>query len=262
MSQWMLWLLLSWVTGSPLTAALVLLLVWWMGDRFTFGVLPNPLRAVGRWRRTAQLRAALHVNPHDRRARFELAERLLESGRPAEAAAELRPNIEAGDEDARTAFVMGAALGRSGVPEQAERALEVARREDPRFRAGGIDLELGRQRVARRELAGAKEALERLLVERPGSVEGRWLLARALAGLGQLEEGRRVRAEGWREYTHLPRFQRRHERRFAWRLRPWRPIATAAVLIAAAVLGLALLSRAPSPVPRDWSRESPAERAD
>jgi predicted Zn-dependent protease len=262
MSQWMLWMLLSWVTGSPLTAAVVLLLVWWLGDRFTFGVLPDPLRAAGRWRRTAQLRDTLQVNPHDRRARFELAERLLESGRPAEAAAALRPNIEAGDEDARTAFVMGAALGRSGAPEQAERALELARREDPRFRAGEIDLELGRQRVARGELAGAKEALARLLVERPGSVEGRWLLARALAGLGQPEEARRVRDEGWREYTLLPRFQRRHERRFAWRLRPWRPIATAAVLVLAVALALALLSRAPSPRPWDPGPRGRVETSD
>lgn len=262
MSQWMLWLLLSWVTGSPLTAAVVLLLVWWLGDRFTFRVLPDPLRVLGRWRRTAQLRATLQVNPHDRRARFELAERLLESGRPAEAAAALRPNIEAGDEDARTAFVMGAALGRSGAPEQAERALELARREDPRFRAGEIDLELGRQRLARGELAGAQEALERLLVERPGSVEGRWLLARALAGLGKAEEARRVREEGWREYTLLPRFHRRQDRRFAWRLRPWRPIAAAVLLIAAAALALALLSRTPSPGLRGPGREGPVEMSD
>jgi hypothetical protein len=265
MSQWMLWLLLSWVTGSPLTAAVVLLLVWWLGDRFTFRVLPDPLRVLGRWRRSAQLRATLQVNPHDRRARFELAERLLESGHPAEAAAALRPNIEAGDEDAHTAFLMGAALGRSGAHEQheqAERALELARREDPRFRAGEIDLELGRQRVARGELAGAREALERLLVERPGSVEGRWLLARTLAGLGQAEEARRVREEGWREYTLLPRFHRRHERRFAWRLRPWRPIAAAVILIAAAAIAFALLARAPSPGPRGSGREGPAESSD
>jgi tetratricopeptide (TPR) repeat protein len=262
MSQWMLWLLLSWVTGSPLTAALVLLLVWWLGDRFTFRMLPDPLRAVGRWRRTAQLRATLQVNPHDRRARFELAERLLESGHPAAAAAALRPNIEAGDEDAHTAFLIGAALGRSGAHEQAERALELVRREDPRFRAGEIDLELGRQRVARGELLGARQALERLLVERPGSVEGRWLLARALAGQGQVEEARRVREEGWREYTLLPRFHRRQERRFAWRLRPWRPVAAAAILIAAAAIAFALLARAPSPGPMGARREGSAETSD
>jgi thioredoxin-like negative regulator of GroEL len=234
----MLWGLLSWITGSPLTAGLVVLLLWWMGDRFTFRLFPDPFRFVGRWRRMSQLRATLGVNPHDRRARFELAERLLETGRPRQAADTLLPNVEAGDEDVHTAFVMGAALGRSGAFDQAERALAVARQEDPRFRAGEIDLELGRQRVARRDFAGAREALERSLVERPGSVEIRYLLARALSGLGDEAAARKVREEAWRDYQMLPRFHRRHERPFAWRIKPWRPAAVALV-VAALLLALA-----------------------
>ena len=230
MSQWMMWSVLSWVTGSPLTALVVLALVWWMGDRFTFRLFPDPLRFLGRWRRMAELRAMLGVNPHDRRARFELAERLLEGGRAREAADVLRPNVEAGDEDAHTAFIMGAALGRCGAFEQAERALALARQEDPRFRAGEIDLELGRQRVARGDHAGAREALARLLVERPGSVEGRYLLSRALSGSGEEAAARAVRDEAWRDYQMLPRFHRRHERPFAWRIKPWRPAAWALVI--------------------------------
>ena len=236
-TSWLLWIILSWITGSPVLAAVVLLVAWWLGDRATFRLLPDPLRLLGRWRRMAQLQATLQVNPHDRRARFELAERLLESRRPRQAAEMLRPNVEAGDEDVRTAFVMGAALGRSGAVEQAERALEVARAQEPRFRAGEIDLELGRQRVARGDHAGAREALERLLRERPGTVEGRWLLARALSGLGDAAGAREARAQAWREYTALPRFHRRHERPFAWRIKPWRPALVALVAIAALSLG-------------------------
>lgn len=243
----MLWILLSWVTGSPVGALVALAALWWLGDRFTFRLLPDPVRPFARWRRTGQLREALRVNPHDRRARFELAERLLEARRPREAAEVLRPNVEAGDEDPHTAFVMGAALGRSGSFEAAERALAIAREQDPRFRAGEIDLELGRLRVARGDHAGAREALTRLLVERPGTVEGRGLLARALDGLGEADAARRTRDEAWREYAALPRFHRRHERPFAWRLRPWRPLSVAL----AVVVLLLLLGRAvPACVPR------------
>jgi len=67
-----------------------------------------------------------------------------------------------GDDDVFTAFTMGAALARSGFPEQAERMLGAARALDPEFRAGEIDLELGRMRLARRDPAGAREALEGL----------------------------------------------------------------------------------------------------
>ena len=236
MSWFPLWVLVSWFTGSPVTAVVVLFLLWWASDRFTFRVLPDPVRWFGRWRRMGQLRRVLAVNPHDRRARFELAERLLDAGRPRDAAETLRPNVEAGDEDVHTAFVMGAALGRSGAYEPAERALALVRETDPRFRAGELDLELGRQRLARREFAGAREALERLLEQRPGSVEGRWLLSRARAGLGDAAGAATARDEAWRDYRTLPRFHRRHERPFAWRAKPWRPAATALVVLAALML--------------------------
>lgn len=235
-NTWLMWTLLSWVTGSPVAAAVILLVAWWAGDRYTFRVLPDPFRFLGRWRRVNQLRRTLGVNPHDRRARYELAERLLESGRPREAAEMLRPNVEAGDEDARTAFVMGAALGRTGSWEQAERALELARQEDPRFRSGEIDLELARQRLGRGDAAGAQEALGRLLAERPGSVEGRYLLARACAALGDAAGARAAREQAWQDYTTLPRFHRKHERRFAWQVKPWRPAIVGLAIVAALLL--------------------------
>lgn len=236
MSWFPLWWLVSWFTGSPVTALVVLLVLWWASDRFTFRVLPDPVRWLGRWRRMGQLRTTLSVNPHDRRARFELAERLLEAGRPREAAETLRPNVGAGDEDAHTAFVMGAALGRSGAFEPAERALALVRQADPRFRAGETELELARQRLARRDFAGSQQALERLLEQRPGSVEGRWLLSRARAGLGDAAGAASAREQAWRDYQTLPRFHRRHERPFAWRAQPWRPVLTALVVLVAVML--------------------------
>jgi len=254
-SSWLLWILLSWFTGSPVLAALALLVAWWLGDRFTFRLLPDPLRFAGRWRRMGQLRATLHVNPHDRRARFELAERLLEQGRSAQAAEVLRPNVEAGDEDARTAFAMGAALGRSGGFAQAEKALAVARAQDPRFRSGEIDLELGRQRLARGDHAGAREALTALVAERPGTVEGRYLLARALAGLGDVAGARQVRDQAWREYGALPRFHRRHERPFAWRIKPWRPALLALAMVAVLGVGWSACGHHGSPRPRPAAAE-------
>src|SRR5574340_1598073 len=99
MSKFILFYLLVRLTGSPLAALAVLLVVWWLGDRATFRLLPDPVRPLTRLRRRWALEAALRVNPHDRRARFELAELLLEARRPARAVEVLRPNVEAGDED-------------------------------------------------------------------------------------------------------------------------------------------------------------------
>jgi tetratricopeptide (TPR) repeat protein len=245
MSKLFIWFLLARLTGSPLAALGVILVVWWLSDRATFRLLPDPLRAVTRLRRRWALQRALDVNPHDRRARFELAELLLEARRPARAAEVLRPNVEAGDEDVRTAYLMGAALGRSGSFDAAERALEIARAADPRLRAGEIDLELGRQRLARGDFAAAATALELLLVERPGTVEGRYWLARARERAGDVAAARRLREEAWREYLSLPRFHRRHERSFAWRANPSRPIAIGLAVALGAALALSAVCRTP-----------------
>jgi tetratricopeptide (TPR) repeat protein len=243
MSQWMLWLLLSWITGSPLASLAILVLIWWLGDRVTFRVLPDPVRLVRRWQRASRLRRDLSANPHDRRARLELSQLLLELRRPRDAADVLRPNLEAGDDDVHTAFTMGAALARSGAHEPAERCLAAARARDPAFRMGEIDLEVGRLRVRRGDAAGAIEPLSRLVAERPGTVEGRFWLARALERQGDAASAARVREEAWREYAALPRFRRGDERPYAWRIRPWRPALVAIV----AALAVALVLRAVLP---------------
>jgi tetratricopeptide (TPR) repeat protein len=239
MSNWFLWLLLTWLTGSPLTALVVLLVLWWLGDRATFQLLPDPLRGLSRRGRIAALRRTLAENPHDRRARLELANLLLDARRPREAAEALAPSVEAGDDDVHTSFAMGAALARSGAWDRAEPFLAAARARDPGFRMGELDLELGRMRVRRGDAPGALEPLRRLVEARPGTVEGRYWLARALETCGDAAGAERARKEGWREYAVLPRFRRRQERPFAWRLRPSRP----ALVAVAVVLGLALLLR-------------------
>ncbi|HEX9051513.1 MAG TPA: hypothetical protein VF841_13360 [Anaeromyxobacter sp.] len=238
MSSWMLWILLSWFLGNPLLAAVVLLAAWWLGDRATFRVLPDPLRIFGRRGRIAALRRTLAANPHDRRARLELANLLLDARRPGAAAEVLAPNVEAGDDDVHTSFAMGSALARTGAFDRAEEFLAAARAREPSFRIGEIDLEVGRMRLRKGDAAGAVEPLRRVVAERPGTVEGRYLLARALAAVGDDAGAARARDEAWREYVALPRFRRHHERPFAWRIRPWRPAIVAAAVAIAAILVL------------------------
>lgn len=241
LSTWMLWSLISIITGNPLLAAGVVLVLWFLGDRATFRVLPDFGRWFGRRERAAKLRQTLDVNPHDRRARFALAELQLERGAPREAAALLRSNYEAGDRDVFTLAALGTALARMGSHEEAERLLADARRLDPEFRMGDLDLVLGKMRLDLGDVAGAREPLTRLLTTRPGTVEGRYHLARVLDRLGDAPGAARLREEAWREYAQQPRFRRREDRRWAWRIRPWRPALVAlAVLLALLLAGQAI----------------------
>src|SRR5512133_692451 len=260
MSSWMLWVLLSWLLGNPLLAGVILLAAWWLGDRATFRVLPDPVRRFGRRSRIAALRRTLASNPHDRRARLELANLLLDAGKPRQAAEALGPNVEAGDDDVYTSFAMGTALARTGATVRAEQFLAAARAREPSFRMGEIDLEVGRMRLASGDAAGAVEPLRRVIAERPGTVEGRYLLGRALDAVGDAAGAAAARDDAWREYVALPRFRRQHERPFAWRIRPWRPAMVAIALAVAAALVLRAVVPALSDARSAAGRTSTGER--
>ena len=236
MSQWLQWIILTSLTGSPLLSAAILIVGWWVVDRFTLGVLPDPVRWGVRHLRVGKLRRELEHNPHDRRARYELAELLVGRRQHRAAVEQLRPNLEAGDDDPPTLYLMGLACLGAGHSEQGEKLFQHVEEVEPRFRHGALHLERGRWRLARGDSKGACVALEAFCVERTGTVEGRVLWARALEAAGDDAQGALKRAEAWKEYRTAPRFQRRVERFWAWRARPSRPLAYGAVAVLVVVL--------------------------
>jgi tetratricopeptide (TPR) repeat protein len=246
-SSWLLYILLSLLTGNPLLAVVLVFVFIWVADRFTVGVLPSPFRAVKRWQRASHLERVLQGNPHDRRARYELADLWVGRRKYAAAVEVLKPNLEAGDDDVGTLFLLGVAYLGAGDAARGELLLEEAAKVDPAYQMGAIDLERGRWRLARGDVKGAKEALERLRAARPGTVEGRVLLARALDRGGQDGEAALVREEAWKEYVAAPGFQRRRERLWAWRARPSRPLAYGVALAVALALGFSVMSRVSLP---------------
>jgi uncharacterized protein HemY len=175
-------------------------------------------------------------NPHDRRARAELAEHYVARKKYQKAMDVLRPNLEAGDDDPAMVFTMGVACLGAGHAPQGEKLLAHVEELDPKFRLGEVDLARGTFRLERKDYAGAKEALERLVALRKGTVEGRVLLAAALEGLNEDGKAALLKDEAWAEYVASPGFQRRKERRWAWRARPSRPLA----YLTAVLLGLFL----------------------
>ncbi len=212
------------------------LVFWAVVNRFTLGVLPDPLKVLWRWRRETRLNHLLKLNPHDRRTRLELSELLVSRKAHAKAVDTLRPVLEHGDDDPQTLFTMGAACLGAGYREQGEKLLAHLREEQANFRQGEVDLVLGHARLAAGDAAGAKEALDRFLTVRKGSVEGRVLLARAQAALGDDASAALTKDAAWAEYEASPSFQQRKERLWAWRARPSRPLIYAAIALATAVV--------------------------
>lgn len=256
-SSWLLFILLSALTGNPVLAVLLVFAFIWVADRYTVGILPSPFRALKRWQRASHLERVLQSNPHDRRARYELADLWVGRGRYAAAAAVLKPNLEAGDEDVATLYLLGVAYLGAGEAARGELLLEEAAKLEPGYQMGAIHLERGRWRLARGDVKGAREALERLRVARPGTVEGRVLLAQAMDKDGRDADAALVREEAWKEYVAAPGFQRRRERLWAWRARPSRPLAYGAALLVAFALGFSLMSRVSLPSPGGYYDAAP-----
>jgi predicted Zn-dependent protease len=239
--KWIQWLVLTSIVGNPILALLILIVVWWTVDRFTLGILPDPLPIFGRLRRIGRLQRSLAHNPHDRRARVELADLLVARKRWQKAIEVLRYNVEQGDEEARTYFLLGVALMGAGQTDRGAASLEEARAIDPEYGSNAIDLELGRGYLAAGQHDKAKAALQAFVDARHSTIEGKVLLARAIAALGDQSGAAAARQSAWEDYVAAPRFMRKRDRWWAWRAKPARPLTYAAAAAVGGAIAYATL---------------------
>jgi len=243
-----LWLMLSFLLQRPLLAGLVVLGIWLIADR-AWVRWRSPFKWWQRRQSVDRLRRQLDVNPHNRNARFELAELLVERRDFDAAYTVIDKNVEVGDSDAETLWLAGrAAYGssRDDAEEQGEALLSRAREANPRFRSGAIDLELGRGRLEAKRYAEARDALVQAIDARPGSVEAHVLLARALDGLGESSEAQATKAKAWQLYGESPRFKRRQDRKWAWKARPSAALRHYGIIVgvvAAIAVGIAMIPK-------------------
>jgi tetratricopeptide (TPR) repeat protein len=186
--------------------------VFFVFDRLAFGLLPPFLRAWLRFGRVGRLRRAIAANPHDRPARWELAQILIERRRHQEAARVIAPNLVAGDADAATLIVAGQALAGMGRRADAEHYFTDAREAATPHERDEIDLLAGTNRAAMGTLPAPGKrsppcARRASAASSPASAS-----ARVLAAAGEREAAARMRDEAWARYREAPRFQRRRER--------------------------------------------------
>src|SRR5262245_25737095 len=178
MKGFFLFWLLTMLLGNPLLALMVLLIGFWVLDRSTWRLLPDPRVLFNRHTRQKRCERDIAVNPGDVDARLELAKILLDRGKPKEALAQIasaRPKL---DGVAEADFVEGLAHLRAGDPAAAIEPLGRALRLDPGLHAHEALLRLAEARAGSGDRGGAGEAFDRYLSEHPTSVEGRVLAAR------------------------------------------------------------------------------------
>jgi tetratricopeptide (TPR) repeat protein len=207
-SRFFLFALLTWITGNPLLAILVIIALsvpgWWAGSRYAWR-LNQRMRA---WGEAGRLRRALAVNPHDVKARTDLGAILVRQGRFREARAELTQAMPRADDLPEANYALGLCLLHDGEVDKGRELVERALHLNPKFGYGEPYLRLGDFWAERGEWELAVERYRQATGIHSSSVEGRFRLGQALNHLGRRDEARTALQEAIASYRSAPWYQR------------------------------------------------------
>lgn len=215
MGRFFLFAFLTWLTGNPLLAILIILALavpgWLAGSRYAFR-LSRRIRA---WGEAGRLRRSLQLNPHDAKARVDLAGLLARQGKFREARAEMEPVFSRVEDLPDANYVLGLCLLHDGDPERGRGLVERALALSPKFGYGEPYLRLGDFRAERGEWEPAAERYRQATAIYTSSVEGWYKLGQALHQLGRAEEARAALREALTSYRTAPWYRRSDDR-------PWK----------------------------------------
>lgn len=215
MSRFFLFALLTWITGNPLLAVLVLIALslpgWWASSRWAWRFS----RQVRAWGETGRLRRALTMNPHDVAARTALGAILVRQGKFREARAELTQAMPRADDLPEANYALGLCLLHDGEAEKGRELIERALAINPKFGYGEPYLRLGDFRAERGEWEQAAERYRQATSIHSSSVEVWYKLAQALTQLGKQDEAKAALQEALTSYRTAPWYRRGDDR-------PWK----------------------------------------
>ncbi|WP_010491633.1 tetratricopeptide repeat protein [Paenibacillus elgii] len=214
MSKIFIFSLLWWITGNPFVAFLVLLIILYMVDRRFVGLTPSIFQPLKRARRLSRLKDELRLNPHHTSTKLEIARIYMEQKKYGVALELLVEVAKVMDDSADVLSEQGICELKLGRTEEGERLLLRAVELNPRVKYGEPYLRLG-EAFAGSDPEKAIRYLERFGEVNSSSCEAYYRLGLLYRGLGRNEEARRAFREAVELYRGLPKYKRRHERRWA-----------------------------------------------
>ncbi|MGN7471664.1 tetratricopeptide repeat protein [Brevibacillus sp. SAFN-007a] len=219
MGKLFLFSFLWWLTGNPLVAMLLILLVLYVLDRRFVRLLPDITKPYRRWRRLAALRTQLRLNPHDTPAKLEAARLHMEKRQYPEALSYLEGIASAMQDSPEYLCDKGICLLKTGRMEEGLELIAQALKLNPRVRYGEPYLIVGEEYAKRQQREKALEYLEALAQINMSSCEAYFKLGVVYDELQQKEKAKASFLEATEVYRGLPAYKRRTERR--WALLAW-----------------------------------------
>jgi tetratricopeptide (TPR) repeat protein len=215
MGRFFLFAFLAWLTGNPLLAVLIVVALavpgWLAGSRFALR-LTRRMRAAGE---AGRLKRALEVNPHDAKARVDLAGILVRRAKYREARSAVEPVFSRVEDLPEAHYALGLSLLHEGEVERGRALIERALALSPKLGYGEPSLRLGDFHADRKEWELAAERYRHATEIYSSSVEAWYKLGRALAESGKHGEARAALQEALTSYRTAPWYRRTDDR-------PWK----------------------------------------
>lgn len=211
-----LYTILRMFTRSPLTALLLLVVVYAVIDRRFIGILPDFLQPWRRWQKISGLKREIQAYPYDGRILYELGALLTEQGKTKEGLHYLEKAAERLPEHPDVQYFLGVALFQSGQPEEGRQALEKALALNPKVRYGApyvylVDYYLHRENGE----SAAAQYLDK--IAEYGSPEYYYRLGLVFQKAGRPEKAKEMFAEAAANFRSCPTFYRKKHRSWAFR---------------------------------------------
>lgn len=216
MSKFMVLVFLSWLTGSPLLALVIVLVIVYFIDRRFIGLLPSISKPFRRSRNISRLRQQITLNQFDVSSKRELARLLLERRKFAEAYDLLQAVQASSDSSAEYWNDLGTASLGLGRIEEGETHILRALQLNERVKYGEPYLHL----ASAYRTVDPQKALQyaaKFGEIQSSSSEAFYLLGVLYQSLDQKVEAKRALDESIAIYRTLPKYKKRHERKWALR---------------------------------------------
>lgn len=216
MSKILLFIGLTWLFGSPFVAILVLLIIIYVLERRFIGLSPSLIRPIRRRNSIGKWKRQLHLSPHDVSAKSELARLLIESkkyGQARDVLISIQTQMEHSAEYWSDLGTCNLALGHL---EDGEREMKLALSISPRVKYGQPYLRLA-ESFSKQDPAKAIAYLQEFKEVNSSSCEAYYRLGSVYASLGNPEEAAKAYRECRQLYRALPKYMKRHERKWALR---------------------------------------------
>lgn len=214
MSKILLFIGLTWLFGSPFVAIIVLLVILYMLERRFIGMSPSLVRPFRRRNAISKWKRQLILSPHDVSAKNELARLLIES-KQFSRAREILLGIETQMEHSAEYWSdLGACELALGKLEDGERVMKKALSISPRVKYGQPYLRLA-ESFSKPDPIKAIAYLQQFKEVNSSSCEAYYRLGAVYTSLDKPEEASQAYRECRQIYRTLPRYMRRHERKWA-----------------------------------------------